>query len=82
LGIFLAALVLRSRRIYPATFFHAILNLAGYLAFGSKGIEPAPSTWLLLSLVMLPLAVLGIYQLRGWPDGPSVPSTAEQTRLR
>ena len=81
LGIFLAALVLRSRSIYPAVFFHAIINLSGYLSFASQGIEPAPSAWLLLSLVLLPLAVLGIYQLRGWPDGPSVPSTAEYRRL-
>lgn len=82
LGIFLAVLVLRSKSIYPATFFHVIWNLAGYLSFGSKGIEPAPSTWLLLSLVMLPIAVLGMYQLRDWrPDGPSVPSTVEYRRL-
>lgn len=72
-GVFLAVLVLRSKSIYPAAFFHAVLNLAGYLSFGSKGIEPAPSTWLQLSLVMLPLAVLGMYQLRGRPDGHSVP---------
>jgi len=81
LRIYLAVLVLRSKSIFPAIFFHAILSLAGYLAFGSKGIEPAPSAWLLLSLVMLPIAVLGMYQLRGWPDGPSVPSTAEYRRL-
>lgn len=64
LGIFLGALVLGSSSIYPAFFFHGVLNLAGYLVIGSLGVEPDPSAWLLLSLLILPLAVFGA-ALRG-----------------
>lgn len=68
LGIFLAVLVLKSKSIYPAVIFHATINLAGYLSFASQGIEPAPSAWLLMSLVLLPLAVLGVYLLLNHPE--------------
>jgi membrane protease YdiL (CAAX protease family) len=59
LGTFLAALVLSGKCIYPAVFFHGLLNLAGYLS--SNGLEPAPSSLLLLSLLILPLAIFGMY---------------------
>lgn len=64
LGVFLGALVLTGKSIYPATFFHGILNLIAYLIFGSNGVEPATSAWLLLSILMLPLAIFGIYLLQ------------------
>jgi membrane protease YdiL (CAAX protease family) len=76
LGIFLAALVLKSKSIYPAVLFHTAINLAGYLSFASQGIEPPPSAWLMLSLIMLPLATYGINLLRGQPERPIV-QTAE-----
>lgn len=69
LGIFLAALVLSGKSIYPAAFFHGVLNIAGYLTFGSKGLEPGTASWLLLSLFMLPLALYGLYLLSGIPQG-------------
>lgn len=68
LGVFLAALVLISKSIYPAAFFHAILNLAAYQIFAGKSLEPAAASWLLLSLLMLPIAILGIYSLRILPQ--------------
>jgi membrane protease YdiL (CAAX protease family) len=67
LGIILASLVLAGKSIYPAVFFHALLNLAGYLNVTSKGIEETPSSWLIFSLLMLPLAIFGLYLLRGLP---------------
>ena len=64
LGIFLAALVVRGKSIYPSVIFHAVLNLAAFKAFASKGLEPDPTSWWLLSLAILPLAVVGIFLLR------------------
>jgi hypothetical protein len=59
LGICLGALVLHENSIYPAAFFHGLLNLAGYLNLTSNTAEGTPSAWLLLSLLMLPVAVFG-----------------------
>lgn len=67
LGIILASLVLVGKSIYPAVFFHALLNLAAYLNVTGKGIEEIPSSYLLFSLLMLPLAIFGLYLLRGLP---------------
>ena len=69
LGTFLAALVLSGKSIYPAIFFHGLLNLAGYLS--SKGLEPSPSSFLLLSLLILPLAIFGMYLILTIPRGSS-----------
>jgi membrane protease YdiL (CAAX protease family) len=63
LGVFLAALVLRGKSIYPASFFHCTLNLLAFSIFGSSGVEPATGAWLILSIFMLPLAILGVYLL-------------------
>ena len=67
LGIILASLVLVGKSIYPAVFFHALLNLAAYLNVTGKGIEETPSSWLIFSLLMLPLEIFGLYLLRGLP---------------
>lgn len=67
LGIILASLVLIGKSIYPAVFLHGLLNLAGYLNVTGRGIEETASSWLLFSLLMLPLAIYGIYLLRGLP---------------
>lgn len=64
LGILFGALVLREKSIYPAAFFHGTLNVAGYLNLTSTGVEGTPSSWLLLSLSLLPLALYGLYLLR------------------
>lgn len=62
LGVFLGALALHGKSIYPAAFFHGLLNLAGYLNLASNAAAGAgaPSAWLLLSLWMLPVALLGL----------------------
>jgi hypothetical protein len=67
LGIFLAALVIISSSIYPALFFHGILNLAGYLNLTSNGAEGSVTAWLWMSLGVLPLAFYGLYSLREAP---------------
>ncbi len=67
LGIFLGALVLHGMSIYPATFFHAALNLAGYLNLTANGAEGTWQGWLLLSLLMAPLALIGPALLRYSP---------------
>jgi membrane protease YdiL (CAAX protease family) len=63
LGIALGALVLSGKSIYPAAFFHSILNLGAYLIFAYRGLEPSSASWLLLSLVMVPPAIFGLYFL-------------------
>jgi membrane protease YdiL (CAAX protease family) len=65
LGIVLGALVLSGKSIYPAVLLHGILNLSAYLLIeNTGGVEPASSSWLLMSLFMLPLALYGLYLLR------------------
>ena len=76
LGIFLGTLVLSSKSIYPATIFHGILNLSAYVIIAGTGSEPSASVWLLLSLVMVPLAVYSIYLLRGVSMQSIVPENA------
>lgn len=63
-GIYLGALVLNGRSIYPAAFFHGVLNVAGYFGLAGSGAEETTASWFLMSLSMLPLAVFGIYLLR------------------
>lgn len=65
LGIFYAALVLSGRSIYPAAFSHGALNLAAYLNLSANNAEGTASGWLLVSLAMVPLALLGLTILRG-----------------
>lgn len=74
LGIVFGAFVLKAESIYPAMVAHGILNLAGYLNLTSNGIEGQPSSWLLMSLFMLPLVLYGLYLLRGLALS-SAPST-------
>jgi len=64
LGVILAVLVIRGKSIYPAFFFHGILNIGAYLSFSYKGLEPSPASWLSLSLMMLLPALFGMYLLR------------------
>lgn len=68
LGILLGALVLHGRSIYPAVFFHALLNVAGYLNLSRNATEATLSSWLLLSALMLPIAIFGINLLRNLPQ--------------
>jgi len=70
LGIFFAALVLSGRSIYPAAFGHGVINLAAYLNLASNGAEGTPSGWLWVSLLMIPLALLGLTILRGLRQRP------------
>lgn len=63
LGVWLGALVLLGRSLYPAVVFHVVLNLAGYLLFGRLGLEPAPAVWLALGMLLLPLAAFGLWLL-------------------
>jgi membrane protease YdiL (CAAX protease family) len=65
LGVVFGAFVLRGASIYPAAFVHGTLNLAGFLNLTSNGVEGTTSSWLLMSLFMLPLALYGLYLLRG-----------------
>lgn len=76
LGIFYAALVLSGRSIYPAAFSHGALNLAAYLNLTANNAEGTASGWLLVSLFMVPLALLGLYILRGLRQHAMVLDTA------
>jgi membrane protease YdiL (CAAX protease family) len=68
LGIWLGALALIGKSLYPAVVFHGLFNLAGYLLFGRQGLEPAPAAWLLLGLLILPLAAFGLWLLGKAPQ--------------
>jgi membrane protease YdiL (CAAX protease family) len=76
LGVFLGALVLSGGSIYPAAFFHGVLNLAAYLNLTSNAAEGTTTSWLLLSLVMIPLAAAGFFLLRTVPQRSAVPKVA------
>ena len=67
LGIIFGALVWRSGSIYPAAIFHGVLNIAGYVSLASTGSEPISSAWLLLSLLVLPVAIFYLYLLFSLP---------------
>ena len=77
LGIFFAALALSGRSIYPAAFAHGVINLAAYLNLASNSAEGTPSGWLWVSLLMIPLAVLGLTILRGLRPRPVVLDAAQ-----
>jgi len=64
LGILLGALALTGRSIYPAVFFHGLLNVSGYLNLAGHEGGGTSSSWLLLGLFMLPLTLYGLYLLR------------------
>jgi membrane protease YdiL (CAAX protease family) len=68
LGILFGGLVLNSGSMYSAAFFHGVFNVAGYLNLTTNGVEATSSSWLLMSLFMLPLAFYGLYLLRGLPQ--------------
>jgi membrane protease YdiL (CAAX protease family) len=77
LGIFFAALVLSGRSIYPAAFGHGIINLAAYLNLSANNAEGTPSGWLWVSLLIIPLALLGLTILRGVRQRPVVFDAAQ-----
>jgi len=64
MGIFLGALVLQGRSIYPAVFFHGFWNLGSYLNLTSSTTWGTPTSWLWLSVLYLPLAFFGLVLLR------------------
>jgi uncharacterized membrane protein YobD (UPF0266 family) len=74
LGIYFGTLVIRAASIYPAVFFHGIINLAAYLNLTSNGIEATASAWLLMSLLIIPLAVYSIFLLRRVTSRKVVPT--------
>jgi membrane protease YdiL (CAAX protease family) len=66
LGILFGGLVVSGRSIYPAVLLHGLLNIASNLNLvenSSAGTDP--SAWMLQSLLMIPLAVFGLYVLSG-----------------
>ncbi len=77
LGILFAALVLSGRSIYPAAFCHGIINLAAYLNLTANNAEGTPSSWLWVTLLMVPLALLGLTMLRGVRQRPMVFEAAQ-----
>jgi membrane protease YdiL (CAAX protease family) len=80
LGVFLAASVLSGKSIYPATFFHGLLNLSAYMSFASQGLEPKPASWLLLSLLILPLAFYGLFFVCDLSQRPTFPHGTHEIR--
>ena len=65
LGIVFGALIVRGKSIWPAAVFHGVLNAAGYVNLANSGSSPGAGDWLLLSVLSVPLAVFGLYLLRG-----------------
>ena len=66
LGIFLASLVLKSGSIYPAVVLHGVANVVAFLALDANPAAASePQAWLLQTVLMVPLAAIGIYLLHG-----------------
>ena len=80
LGVFLAALVISGKSIYPATFFHGLLNLSAYMSLVSQGLEPKPASWLWLSLLIFPLALYGLFFVRDFSQCPTFPHRTHKKR--
>jgi len=64
MGIFLGGLVLYGRSLYPVVFFHACWNMAGYLNLTGSPAWGSSTSWLMLTVLYVPLAVFGLYLLR------------------
>jgi membrane protease YdiL (CAAX protease family) len=77
LGIFCAALLIRGNSIYPAAFAHGALNLAAYLNLTANDAEGTPAGWLMVTLLLVPLALVGLRILRGVRQRPMVLDTAQ-----
>lgn len=73
LGFFLGCLVLAGLSIYPAIFFHGMLNFAGFLNQSSYRGEWDAMSWLLLAALLVPLAAAGYLMLRSSPVQAPVP---------
>ena len=74
LGIWLSALLLSGSGMTALALLHAAMNLVAYL---NLSVNPAAATtqtaWMVQSLLMLPLAIAGLYLLRGrrqWSAAP------------
>jgi membrane protease YdiL (CAAX protease family) len=74
LGVWFGALVSNGSSLYPAAFFHGVLNLSGYLNLSSNGTEGTTFAWLLISLLMLPIAIFGIFLLVAGSKRVSLPA--------
>lgn len=77
LGIFFAALLSSGRSIYPAVLAHGALNLSAYLNLTANDAEGTAAGWLMVTLLMVPLALLGLYILRGVRQRPVIIDTAQ-----
>ncbi|MCB8985938.1 MAG: CPBP family intramembrane metalloprotease [Ardenticatenaceae bacterium] len=64
MGIFLGGLVLYGRSIYPVVFFHVCWNMAGYLNLTDSTAWGSSASWLMLTVLCVPLAIFGFYLLR------------------
>jgi membrane protease YdiL (CAAX protease family) len=65
LGIFFGGLVVNGRSIYPAVLLHGLMNIAAQQSLLANSSAAAdPSAWLLQTLLMIPLALTGIYLIR------------------
>lgn len=73
LGILFCALLLSGRSIYPVVFLHGLLNISSFLLLAANpSATTNPAVWLLQSALTLPLAIFGLYILRGIRPRPVV----------
>jgi membrane protease YdiL (CAAX protease family) len=74
LGIWLGALRLSGSGIPALALLHAAMNLVAYLNLSvNPAAGSAPAAWMMQSLLMMPLAITGLYLLRGrrqWSAAP------------
>jgi len=64
-GFVYAAIVLSGRSIWPAIIFHWVVNLMVNLqAIQNPNFEETLPAWLIFNLVVLPMAVIGVYLIR------------------
>ena len=62
-GILFSALLLYGGSIYPAVLAHFVINYGVSLNLTSNQVEPAPSNWMLLNLLVIPAGLYGLYLL-------------------
>jgi membrane protease YdiL (CAAX protease family) len=77
LGIFVAAVVLYTKSIWPAIVFHTLIDAASQLGrIGKPELDPTLSLALLLAAIILPVGAYGLYLLRRVETGAVVPEAA------
>jgi membrane protease YdiL (CAAX protease family) len=82
LGIFFGGLVVSGRSIYPAVLLHGLMNIAAQLSLlANSSAADDPSAWLWQTILMIPLAVVGLYLIWTTARQPTFQMAFKQPKL-